>query len=282
MKNLYNRTGILSAIILVLTFLGCEDDDNGTALPAVTAGFTFDLVQGTGTVSFINISEDANTYEWDFGNGTTSTEINPTVTFPSGTYTIGLTASNVAGASDSFEDTITISIPEPPAPLALPIDFDGANVSYDAIVGDNIGFSIVTNPEMDNGNTTNVGEMVAGGGQFQNLQFPLGTAVDFSGENKTIQLDLFSSAEIAVLVKFEDGVAGARDVEVLTTHTGSGWETLNFNFATNAGASFIEGDPLNGQALVPDGQYGKIILFIGFNTDPGVEGTFLVDNITQT
>ena len=103
-------------------------------MPAVTAGFTFDLVQGTGTVSFINISEDANTYEWDFGNGTTSTEINPTVTFPSGTYTIGLTASNVAGASDSFEDTITISIPEPPAPLALPIDFAGANVSYDGIV----------------------------------------------------------------------------------------------------------------------------------------------------
>ncbi|MEO0571557.1 MAG: PKD domain-containing protein [Bacteroidota bacterium] len=282
MKNLFKKARILSMVILVLTFLGCEDDDDGTALPAVTAGFTFDLIQGSGTVSFINISENANTFEWDFGNGTTSTEINPTVTFVSGTYTVGLTANNVAGASDTFEDEITITIPEPPGPIVLPLDFDGANVAYDAIVGDNIGFSVVTNPETANGNTTNVGQMTAGGGQFQNVQFPLGTAVDFSGENKTIQLDLFSSAEIAVLVKFEDGVDGARDVEVLTTHTGSGWETLNFNFATDAVASFIEGDPQNGQALVADGQYAKIILFIGFNTDPGVEGTFLVDNVVQT
>ena len=282
MKNLFRKAKLLSMVILVLTFLGCEEDDEGSKLPAVTAGFTFDLIPNTGSVSFINISENANTFEWDFGNGTTSTEINPTVTFVSGTYTVSLTASNVAGASDAFEDTVTITIPEPPGPVALPIDFDGANVDYDAIVGDNIGFSVVTNPETANGNTTNVGQMVAGGGQFQNVQFPLGTAVDFSGDDKAIELELFSSTEIAVLVKFEDGVNGARDVEVGVTHTGSGWETLSFNFATNAVASFIEGDAQNGQALVPDGQYGKMILFIGFNTNPGVEGTFLVDNISQT
>ncbi|MEM1339932.1 MAG: PKD domain-containing protein [Bacteroidota bacterium] len=282
MKDLIRKAGLLFMVILVFTFLGCEDDDEGEALPAVTAGFTFDLIPNTGSVSFINISENADTFEWDFGNETTSTEINPTVTFVSGTYTVSLTANNVAGASATFEDEITISIPEPPGPVALPIDFDATNVAYDAIVGDNIGFSIVTNPETGNGNTTNVGQMVAGGGQFQNVQFPLGTAVDFSGENKTIQLELFASTEIAVLVKFENGAGGARDVEVLTTHTGSGWETLNFDFGTNGVASFIDGDPQNGQPLVPDGQYGQMILFIGFNTDPGVEGTFLVDNITQT
>ncbi|MDT0608121.1 PKD domain-containing protein [Croceitalea rosinachiae] len=281
MKNLFKKARILSMVILVLAFLGCEDDDEGTTLPSVTAGFTFDLIPNTGSVSFINVSENADTFEWDFGNEATSTEIDPTVTFASGTYTVTLTANNVAGASDTFEDEITISIPEPPGPLALPIDFDGTNVDYDTIVGDNIGFSVATNPETGNGNTTNVGQMVAGGGQFQNVQFPLGTAVDFSSENKTIQLELFSSTEIAVLVKFEDG-DGARDVEVGTTHTGSGWETLNFDFATDGVASFIDGDPQNGQALVPDGQYGGMILFIGFNTDPGVQGTFLVDNIVQT
>ena len=282
MKNLFRKAKILSMVILVLTFLGCEEDDEGSKLPAVTAGFTFDLVPNTGSVSFINISENANNFEWDFGNGTTSTEINPTVTFVTGTYTVSLTASNVAGASDAFEDTVTITIPEPPGPVAFPIDFDGTNVDYDAIVGDNIGFSVVTNPETGNDNTTNVGQMVAGGGQFQNVQFPLGTAVDFSGDDKTIELELFSSTEIAVLVKFEDGANGARDVEVGATHTGTGWETLSFDFATDAVASFIEGDAQNGQALVPDGQYSKMILFIGFNTDPGVEGTFLVDNISQT
>ncbi|MEO1011035.1 MAG: PKD domain-containing protein [Bacteroidota bacterium] len=281
MKPLCKHLRNITFCILALSFSGCEDDDE-EVVPTVTAGFTF-TQNNANVVSFLNTSENTQTYEWDFGDGTSSTEINPVKTFAeNGTYTVTLTASNVAGASDIFEDDITIDIPEAPTPLALPITFDGGNIDYDAIEGDNIGFSIVTNPQTGNENTTNVGQMVAGGGQFQNIQFPLGTAVDFSGENKTIQLELFSSVEIAVLVKFEGGVGGARDVEVGTTHTGSGWETLGFDFATDGVASFIDGDPQNGQALVPDGQYGEMVLFIGFNANPGVEGTFLVDNISQT
>ncbi|NHF59524.1 hypothetical protein FK220_009240 [Flavobacteriaceae bacterium TP-CH-4] len=280
MKELIRKSKLVFIFTLAVSFFGCDEDDDAN-LPKVVAGFTFTQNGDTGTVTFINISEEASSYKWDFGDGDTSTEINPVKTFASGTFTVKLEASNVAGASDTFEDEITISIPEPLAPIALPIVFDGTNVGYDAIVGDNIGFSIVTNPETGNGNTTNVGQMIAGGGQFQNVQFPLGTAVDFGGENKTIQLELFSSEQIAVLVKFENGEGGARDVEVLTTHTGSGWETLSFDFAVDAVASFIDGDSQNGQPLVPDGQYGQMILFIGFNADPGVEGTFLVDNIVQ-
>uniref|UniRef100_UPI001CA7B362 PKD domain-containing protein n=1 Tax=Flagellimonas meishanensis TaxID=2873264 RepID=UPI001CA7B362 len=281
MKQLINKSKLISVFILAL-FLGCENDDNAL-LPQVISSFTFTVDEDTGTVEFINISEKATSYEWDFGDGDTSNEINPVKTYgASGTYTVVLTASNTAGASSTFESEITINIPVPPSPLALPINFDGTNVAYGDIVGDNIGFSVVANPETGNGNDTNVGQMETGGGQFQNVQFPLGTAVDFSGDDKTIQLELFASTAIDVLVKFEDGAAGARDVEVLTTHTGSGWETLSFDFATNGVASFIQDDPQNGQALVPDGQYGKLILFVGFNTDPGVEGTFYVDNIEQT
>ncbi len=281
MKLLLKNIKILSVLILAISFLGCEEDDEGNSLPEVVAGFTQTIIQDSGTVSFINISENAQNFEWDFGDGTSSTEIDPIKTYTSGTYTVTLTASNVAGASSTFEDELTITIPDPPTPLTLPIDFDGTNVDYDIIVGDNIGFTVETNPENGNGNDTNVGQMVTGGGQFQNVQFPLGPAVDFSGANKTIQLELFASTEIAVLIKFEDGADGARDVEVGATHTGSGWETLSFDFAADAVASFIEGDSQNGQPIVPDGQYGKLILFIGFNTNPGVEGTFFVDNIEQ-
>ena len=45
----------------------------------------------------------------------------------------------------------------------LNIDFDGTNVAYGDIVGDNIGFSVVANPETGNGNDTNVGQMETGG-----------------------------------------------------------------------------------------------------------------------
>ena len=279
MKLLLKNIKIISILILAISFLGCEDDD--TLLPEVISSFSFTLNEDTGTVTFLNISEKARTYLWDFGDGTSSTEINPIKTYTSGTYTIVLTASNTAGASSTFEDELTVTIPDPPTPLTLPIDFDGTDVDYDIIVGDNIGFTVETNPENGNGNDTNVGQMVTGGGQFQNVQFPLGPAVDFSGANKTIQLELFASTEIAVLIKFEDGADGARDAEVGATHTGSGWDTLSFDFAADAVASFIEGDSQNGQPIVPDGQYGKLILFIGFNTNPGVEGTFFVDNIEQ-
>ncbi|MEM9142830.1 MAG: PKD domain-containing protein, partial [Bacteroidota bacterium] len=282
MKKIVQGLKILSVFLLTFTYVGCEDDDDAQ-LPSLEAGFTFTQDQDTGVVTFLNTSTNADSYSWNFGDDTSSTEINPTKIYAAnGTFTVMLTASNAAGASDTFQSEVTINIPEPPTPLALPITFDGSNVAYDAIVGDNIGFSVVTNPETGNENTTNVAQMVAGGGQFQNAQFPLGTPVDFSGENKNIQLELFSATEIAVLVKFEDGTDGARDVEVLATHTGSGWETLNFNFATNAVASFIPNDPQNGMAMVPDGQYGKLILFVGFAEDPAVTGTFLVDNISQT
>ena len=280
MKQLLTKTKLISVFFLAL-FVGCENNDN-ELLPEILSSFTFIIDEDTGTVEFINLSEEASSYSWDFGDGTASVEINPIKVYgSSGTYNVVLTVTNSAGATSTFETEVTVNIPEPPTPLALPIDFDGADVDYGVVVGDNIGFSVVANPENGNGNETNVGQLETGGGQFQNVQFPLAPAVDFSGDNKTIELELFSSTEIAVLVKFEDG-AGARDVEVGATHTGSGWETLSFDFATDAVASFIEGDPLNGQSIVPDGQFSKMILFIGFNTDPGVEGTFYVDNIEQS
>ena len=280
MKQLLTKTKLISVFFLAL-FLGCENDDN-EVLPQILSSFTFILDEDTGTVEFINLSEEASSYSWDFGDGTASVEINPVKIYgTSGTYNVVLTVTNSAGATSTFETEVTINIPEPPTPLALPIDFDGTGVDYDVVVGDNIGFSVVANPENGNGNDTNVGQLETGGGQFQNVQFPVAPAVDFSGDNKTIELELFSSSEIDVLVKFEDG-AGARDVEVGATHSGSGWETLSFDFATDAVASFIEGDSQNGQPIVPDGQFGKMILFIGFNASPGVEGTFYVDNIEQT
>ncbi|WP_281540625.1 PKD domain-containing protein [Maribacter aestuarii] len=277
MEQLLKKAKLITILLLIISFQGCDEDD--VVLPQVIADFTYTLNSTSGTVTFINTSEEANSYKWDFGNGETSTEINPIRTFATGTYTVSLEVRNLAGSTDTFQSEITVTIPED---VLLPIDFDGTNVAYGDIVGDNIGFSVVANPETGNGNDTNVGQMETGGGQFQNVQFPLGTAVDFSGDNKTIQLELFASIAIDVLVKFEDGAAGARDVEVLTTHTGSGWETLSFDFATNGVASFIQDDPQNGQALVPVGQYNGMVLFIGFNADPGVEGTFYVDNIAQT
>jgi gliding motility-associated-like protein len=55
-------------------------------------------------ITFINNSQDADTYLWDFGDGTTSVEINPTHTFlQPGNYKIKLTAFADEGCSNSID-----------------------------------------------------------------------------------------------------------------------------------------------------------------------------------
>ena len=112
MKLLLRKARILSILILAVSFLGCDEDDE-LMLPDVVAGFTFSVNQTTGTVIFINISEEATSFAWDFGDGDTSTLINPVKTYEAGTFTVTLTASNAAGASSTFEDSVTVTIQDP-------------------------------------------------------------------------------------------------------------------------------------------------------------------------
>ncbi|MEM7485520.1 MAG: PKD domain-containing protein [Bacteroidota bacterium] len=114
MKLILKKAGILSLMILAISFLGCEDDDDANGLPEVVAAFTQIKIEDSGVVSFINISENADSFAWDFGDGTTSSEIDPVRTFADGSYTVTLTASNSAGASSTFSDELTIDLPEPP------------------------------------------------------------------------------------------------------------------------------------------------------------------------
>ncbi|MEP5340289.1 MAG: immunoglobulin-like domain-containing protein [Algibacter sp.] len=105
MKQLLRRFKQISVLILAIAFIGCEDDD--VVLPKVVAGFTYTIDSDTRTVTFINTSENAQKHEWSLGDGTTSTLISPVKTYGVGSYTIVLKSKNVAGTSDTFEDTIT-------------------------------------------------------------------------------------------------------------------------------------------------------------------------------
>jgi PKD repeat protein len=66
----------------------------------------FDFEVDLNTYSFINLSQNADDYLWDFGDGNTSTEENPIHIYDeSGEFTITLTASNECG-SDSYTQTV--------------------------------------------------------------------------------------------------------------------------------------------------------------------------------
>ena len=62
------------------------------------------------TFTFNNETEKAQTYLWDFGDGTTSNLQNPSVVFNNlGTYTVKLVASNAQG-NDSITKTAYITV----------------------------------------------------------------------------------------------------------------------------------------------------------------------------
>ncbi|MAU15148.1 MAG: hypothetical protein CMH48_11310 [Muricauda sp.] len=256
MIRLLKKTKIFSILILAVTFLGCEDDE-GTPLPAVTAGFTYSTIQNTGTVSFINISENAESFKWDFGNGTTSTEIDPTVTFNSGTYTVSLTATNVAGASDTFEDQLVIEVPEA---IMVPITFDDVNVNYDVGTFGGATFEIVANPAPGGSNdvASQVGAITNAGVEFEGIFFDLGESLDLSTK-KTVTINFWSETAIDVLLKLEEGTGA--DTEITVSHGGTGWEMLSFDFSSSD-------------------SFSRLTFFVD---GPGTTaGTFYIDDIQQT
>ena len=253
MKKLIRTFKQISILFLAITFLGCEEED--AVLPKVVAHFTHTINADTGTVTFINTSENATSYSWDFGDENSATLINPINVYPNGTYTIVLTASNAAGASDIFEDTITISIPEI---ATLPITFDGANTKYDAEVFGGASFDVVANPDVSGANAiaSNVGEITNAGAAFEGFYLDLGSPIDLS-INKTIKALFWSNTPIDVLLKLEEGSA---PIEATSSHGGTGWEVIYFTFDSSA-------------------SYSRFTMFVdGAGT---TSGTFYIDDISQ-
>lgn len=63
------------------------------------------------SVTFTNASSGGVSYQWDFGNGTTSTATNPSCTYTSaGSYTVRLITTNVAGCSDTMIKVAFVNI----------------------------------------------------------------------------------------------------------------------------------------------------------------------------
>ncbi len=106
----------ISRLLLVVFFLyigiqivGCGDDDPKVPEPKAAFSYTgTNDFRVTCTVTFTNESTEATSYQWDFGNGETSAETNPTVTYrEEGAYSVSLIATG-DGGSDQIIQEITI------------------------------------------------------------------------------------------------------------------------------------------------------------------------------
>ena len=80
-----------------------------TVLGEPTADFSY-TINSDGSISFINTSQDADTYLWDFGDGVTTTTTSPIYTYEElGTYLVTLQASNACGTVETVLEIDIIS-----------------------------------------------------------------------------------------------------------------------------------------------------------------------------
>ena len=118
------------------SFGGCVDTLSQvyTVKSQVNAAFDFEDVCRDVAATFTNNSSTTLgplTYLWNFGDGTTSTETNPTHQYDlPGSYTVKLTATSEEGSVDVDEQVITI-FPEPSAAFVSLSGCDGQVVNFD-------------------------------------------------------------------------------------------------------------------------------------------------------
>lgn len=146
-SHIYENSGIYTVQLTVTLPNGCSTStqfaDMITVYPLPHALFTANpsTVNAINpTVKFINLSEDADTYYWAFGDGDTTNEVNPIHLFPSmsGNYITSLIAIGEYGCKDTVKGVITVKGDYTfYAPTAFTPDEDDKN-EYFFVKGTNI------------------------------------------------------------------------------------------------------------------------------------------------
>jgi PKD repeat protein len=116
----YSTEGIFNVELTAKNDAGSSSASTtiSVAYPDPVADFSMDKTTADmdETITFTNLSQNASSYAWSFGDGATSTEANPTHSYAeAGTYTVQLTATGPGGASNSTTRSVTIEWPEPVA-----------------------------------------------------------------------------------------------------------------------------------------------------------------------
>ncbi|SDS23815.1 hypothetical protein SAMN04515667_1721 [Formosa sp. Hel1_31_208] len=242
MRFLKVRASILFIAILSFALISCEENDDTSVTINLDARFVSNV--NSRTISFINISNDAERYEWDFDNGTTSTLINPIETFDNGTYTVTLTAFDSNENSDIFQQTFVIDVPicedetdENINPANGDINWTFLTETTIDAFGDTAGF-IVDNPVVDAVNSSckvQRYEKTTGCQTFAGLGVGLTSPIDFSTTtNKTFKMKVLAETQLTeVTLRLEfmsfPNTEPSQDRVASITQLGE-WQELTFDF----------------------------------------------------
>ncbi len=135
-SHLYTGTGTYSVQLKIYSFSICGDTlmlpDTVVVHINPTAAFDDSMNVNTqlenGTVQFINYSVNSNSYEWNFGDGVTSTDINPSHMFADvEQFHVMLVATNQYGCKDTAYKDLDVIKKTLFVPNAFAPDFEGGN-----------------------------------------------------------------------------------------------------------------------------------------------------------
>lgn len=172
--HIYAAAGTYTVVLNVAT-AHCSDS---VVVPVVVnplpvPAFTFSPASGCPSlvVSFTNTSTGATSYNWVFGNGSTSSSMNPSATYSNSTtstinYIVTLMAASAVGCKDSLRDTVVVfgkpiaSFTSNAAAACAPFNVTFNNTSQAAVTylwdfGDGSATSSTTSPSHLYQNTTN-------------------------------------------------------------------------------------------------------------------------------
>lgn len=295
---------LFSCIFLLYS---CGDDDTleeeEMEIGPVTISFTAssptvnEETANTAEVTFVNTST-GNTprYFWSFGDIATPIAVEVTaITEQTIVYSLSPEEQMVDVILEGRDNngdvlgtaSVTITLPaviveeeEPmlicgPTIFPSPVTFDNGEEFF---TFGGTSFMAVANPDPSGANpeVTTVGQITNSGAAFEGTGIGLEMPADFSEDDKRVRFLFWSNVEVPLILQFVNGVNGERGVETGITHTGSGWEELILDYE-NAVTVFLSADDPGGEAMVPNGQYGQIVLFID---GPGsTAGDFFIDDV---
>lgn len=212
------------------------------------------------TVSFTNNSVGASFYEWNFGDGTTSTQVNPTHTFSApGTYDITLIANPGWTCADTTMVQYTVKEP-------LQVDF--TRPSPQCVTGNQFQFSAIGNFDNTASVFWNFGALASP--QTSSIPSPSGVVYSDSGKHiVSVIVDQEGctaqySDTIFVIPEPEIGfvppdLEGCAPYLAHFTDTSHSWISLNYLWQFGNGESSIDQNP---STLFTDTGYYDVTLTI--------------------
>lgn len=107
MKKLVQNAWVLSLLFMAITMVSCDKDKL-----EVISGFSYQVdATDFKKVTFTNAAQNYTAVSWDFGDGNTSTELNPVHIYATtGAFTVKLTATGAEG-TDVSSQVVTITDP---------------------------------------------------------------------------------------------------------------------------------------------------------------------------